>query len=418
MSSILLYSEVNGVCILVLLLLAIKIRKATFIQRQRNLLFWVLALNIVFSMLDAVWVFVNHRSFQISIALNWLLNIGYYILSGALGYLWLKYSETVQKSAFASDQKHRIIALLPLLLLALLTLLSPKTGWMFSIDESNRYHRGPAYAIQLLCSYGYIVFTAAKALLLSFQTNDYRKKSELRVLSTYVIPTLLTGISQVFFSEYPILCIGNTIGLLYVYLSLQEQLVSTDPLTKLNNRNQMNAYLSTKLVHLDAESSLYLIMIDADDFKSINDQYGHTEGDHALILIAGALMKACSNRHFFISRYGGDEFAVICDLETNDPIENVCHSIHAELKKVQAPYALTLSMGYARYTPDLKNQQDFIEKADRELYKVKKAEKTRNDPSSICHSTLSKWRKKHVNDFCGNLHDKRHGAVDYRHSLS
>lgn len=375
MANSILYSEINLVCILILLLLSIKVKKSMFLQEQRHLFYLVMVSNILFLLLDAVWIFINNNVFAITIYVNWLLNSCYYILSGILGLLWFMYSETVQESKLVREKRYQLISLIPITVLVILTLISLKTGWLFYIDSDNIYHRGPAYIIQLVSSYGYVIFTAIKALYLSFHTEDYQRKKDLRTLFTFVIPTLIAGSLQVISSVFPILCIGNTFGILYVYVTLQEQLVSVDPLTKLNNRNQLFQYLSSKMAHVNENKILYLLMMDIDYFKSINDQYGHVEGDKALKTVAGCLIKACSNKHYFISRYGGDEFIIICELDQGDSVALLCDSIHNHLENVNTPYKLSLSIGYASYTDTFKNQQDFIAKADAELYKVKKQRK-------------------------------------------
>lgn len=373
MTNAILYSEINAVCVLFLVLICNKSQKAMYSQEQRNLFFKVAISNIVFLCLDMIWIFINNNVFVIAVFINWLLNGCYYICSGLLSFYWFQYSETVQESKLVREKRYRWIAFIPISILIILTFVSLKTGWLFYIDKQNIYHRGQAYVLQLLTSYGYVLFTALKAFYLSFHTDNYRRKSELRTLAAFVVPTLLAGSLQVAFPGFPILCLGNTFGILYVFMSLQEQLISLDALTRLNNRNQLFQYLSTKLHQPQERKALYLLIMDVDYFKSINDQYGHIAGDAALKIVADCLMKVCEKRNYFISRYGGDEFIAICELEPTDSIQSVCDDIHAELREADTPYPLSVSIGYARYSPDIKSQQEFIEKADQELYKVKKS---------------------------------------------
>ncbi len=63
--------------------------------------------------------------------------------------------------------------------------------------------------------------------------------------------------------------------------------------------------------NVDQAEDVYLLMMDADGFKQINDRYGHVEGDHALQVVATALKDVCSASGGFIARYGGDEFVVL-----------------------------------------------------------------------------------------------------------
>lgn len=89
-------------------------------------------------------------------------------------------------------------------------------------------------------------------------------------------------------------------------------------------------------------------MLDVNKFKSINDQYGHTKGDHALKTVADCLRKSCCQRSYFVARYGGDGFTVVCELESDNSIDDVCERIHNTLAEANAAYPLTVSIGYAK----------------------------------------------------------------------
>lgn len=79
-------------------------------------------------------------------------------------------------------------------------------------------------------------------------------------------------------------------------------------------------YLSQKFKSFNSDDStknLYLMMLDVDDFKKINDIFGHLEGDFALKLVADSLKKVAADTSCFISRLGGDEFVVVCEKEND-----------------------------------------------------------------------------------------------------
>jgi diguanylate cyclase (GGDEF)-like protein len=372
MSSNILYAEVNVACILVLMLIGVKAKKCMLLQSQRRGFLAVVISSVLLFSLDAVWIFVDSNMLPISMTWNWLLNGAYYILSGLMGYIWFCFSETIQESRFSTERKFRVAAFLPVLVLIILTVLSYHDHLLFFIDADNAYQRGPGYPFQLTLAYGYIIFTAAKAFICSLHTSDYRKKIALRTVAAYVIPTIIAGTLQIIFSGYPFFCVGSTLSVLYVFLTMQEQMVSIDPLTQLNNRNHLFQQLSIKIERTNKKQSLYLLMLDVDRFKSINDKYGHTEGDNALRAVADCLKKSCNRRNFFIARYGGDEFTVVCALDAKHPVEDVCERIRSSVSKATVPYPLSVSIGYAKYTDDIKTQQELIALADKELYNNKK----------------------------------------------
>ena len=92
--------------------------------------------------------------------------------------------------------------------------------------------------------------------------------------------------------------------------------ISTDPLTRLNNRGQLAGYISQKSNIYHENRLTIVIMFDINDFKLVNDTYGHAEGDRALILVANALKEVTRNHSMpmFLARYGGVEFILVVHL--------------------------------------------------------------------------------------------------------
>lgn len=118
-------------------------------------------------------------------------------------------------------------------------------------------------------------------------------------------------------------------------------------------------------------------MIDLNKFKQINDQYGHVEGDRALIRTADALKIACADNVIktFISRYGGDEFIIVAKTEDEDKVKELCGTIKDTLNRLNSEanseYDLTASIGYSSYSGDVMKFQEALGQADEALYKEK-----------------------------------------------
>lgn len=184
----------------------------------------------------------------------------------------------------------------------------------------------------------------------------------------------MAGVFQVFYSG-PCLSVGIMLSMLQLYIVCQEQLISTDPLTGLNNRNRFETYMLSLFSNVDQAEGVYLLMMDADGFKQINDRYGHVEGDHALQVISAALKEVCSASGGFIARYGGDEFVVLQKATTEQDIICLCAAINDELVRAEVPYLLRMSIGYARVGDGVDTWQDLLRAADAELYRVKAEKK-------------------------------------------
>lgn len=167
------------------------------------------------------------------------------------------------------------------------------------------------------------------------------------------------------------------------------KLAYADPLTKLPNRNQLVEWMKESM--RDEGDTVTAFFIDIDQFKSINDHYGHTTGDLVLQEVAVRL-KNSIRKTDFISRQGGDEFIII--LNNNDTEEEVTRVAERVLSNASEPIFykntqihITLSIGISMgsYRKDIA-KTDFIEtlirQADTAMYQVKK-----QAGNSYCFST-------------------------------
>lgn len=152
--------------------------------------------------------------------------------------------------------------------------------------------------------------------------------------------------------------------------SLKEQ-SGRDAATGLLHRQ---AFFESLAKRRRASDSGVFIMIDIDNFKSINDSFGHLEGDRALSLVAGALL-ASTRESDLVGRYGGEEFCVFCpgsDLDTGMKIaERIRCSVEAiDFCPRGDPQGLTVSVGVS---PGGHNSiEAMIEAADAALYDAKR----------------------------------------------
>lgn len=148
-----------------------------------------------------------------------------------------------------------------------------------------------------------------------------------------------------------------------------EELAEIDGLTKVANRRSLDKYIA-QLVEEGKTFSFSLL--DVDNFKSVNDIYGHPEGDASLTRIAGILTEIFGQRVF---RYGGDEFAVVSFEEPQSVAEKM-NSVNLRLQKEVRQYALQICAGvYHRQPQD--DERRVFELADCALYEAKQNGKAR-----------------------------------------
>jgi diguanylate cyclase (GGDEF)-like protein len=147
-----------------------------------------------------------------------------------------------------------------------------------------------------------------------------------------------------------------------------------DPLTKIFNRRAMDTYLEKICARKNLNHELHLLLLDIDDFKKINDLYGHVAGDKLLIYLANLLQKTLRDGDKLF-RYGGEEFVIILNRIEEDACMDITHRILEAVRSNRLIYkgkslCVTMSIGATKYhngdTPTT-----LIERADRALYKSK-----------------------------------------------
>ena len=158
------------------------------------------------------------------------------------------------------------------------------------------------------------------------------------------------------------------------------RLSATDPLTGLPNRRRLEEVLNLEFRRArDSRQPMALAMIDIDHFKHYNDHYGHTTGDRCLQTIATALQQAVRGNDL-VTRYGGEEFAVIMPDADPDVALTIARRLHAAITNLATPHPhtpsgiVTISIGLSTTTSPAPGQrpEQLLERADRELYQAKR----------------------------------------------
>ena len=152
---------------------------------------------------------------------------------------------------------------------------------------------------------------------------------------------------------------------------------SIDPVTKLNNRTLFNKIINQEIDFAQRyDQKLLLMMIDLDNFKKINDNFGHNIGDVLLNLLGQELTKFM-RRSDLVFRYGGDEFCIILRNSILDGAKKLANRVRNNIDENEfncndVKIKISVSIGLAKLHDD-DDSITFIERADKLLYKAKNA---------------------------------------------
>lgn len=206
-------------------------------------------------------------------------------------------------------------------------------------------------------------------LLMSSIMNDYAEsQNQIHINNESTISDL----------SYKVSTTATFIEELETKLNIVEESVLVDELTTIGNRKGYVEAINKERKSWSASKlPLSLMLIDADNFKRINDTYGHNVGDQVLKCIGQTLKKQIRSTDY-VARYGGEEFVVIMpatDLKESvllaKKLKKIINNLKFELRTKDKVLTITCSFGLATFTERRSNTTDVFIAADKALYKAK-----------------------------------------------
>jgi diguanylate cyclase (GGDEF)-like protein len=164
------------------------------------------------------------------------------------------------------------------------------------------------------------------------------------------------------------------------------ELSTRDPLTYAFNRRQFDQILDSELQRTGRSGRpLSLVMVDIDDFKTLNDIHGHQQGDDCLIRVLRALEMSAQRSADLVARYGGEEFAIILPETDREGALRIAESMRVAVASLALPHpgtpiscVVTISAGVTTFQPPAEaSAARLVETADRALYEAKRLGRNR-----------------------------------------
>lgn len=282
---------------------------------------------IIFQLfLETITCIINRHKGIGFIPLSYILHLCLFITAPILSYYGYI---LIQNFIFHNKRmvkKYEIVVKLPIIMNTILTCFSIKYHFVFYIDQLNVYHRGTYFLCFSVITYFYFIL----GFILVVRKRRLIVKQEFIYLLLFSILPLIGGIIQTVFYGPLLMWSSSAFSLIIIYVYLQQRMVYLDYLTGVWTRGYFVYYIENYLI-LNKNKKLGIIYCDMDDFKSINDLFGHLEGDRAIITTTN-IIKSALHKNNIIARMGGDEFAIILQEASTEVLEET-------IKKIQNAFA-------------------------------------------------------------------------------
>jgi diguanylate cyclase (GGDEF)-like protein len=204
-----------------------------------------------------------------------------------------------------------------------------------------------------------------------FLTRRYEKENGARIffsIEMFLYPILLGAGLQFMFYGLSLAWLSSAVGLTGLYMMQQNEVAYIDSTVDTYNREYMNHILSSWIIR---GSSFAGVMLDIDRFKSINDRFGHSEGDRALKNVTN-ILKDSRKDNEWVFRFAGDEFVILKLTDSRDGLVPYMEEVNRRLEEynhADHPYELALSYGMSFF--DTGNVDTFMKEMDDRMYDLK-----------------------------------------------
>ena len=366
--------EINILFLLVLAIIFWQIHHSVSQQMSRVLFRYVVFGSIITLTLDTVWMLIDGQIFPGCITANKLVNMAFLGITGIMGGVWYLY--ILDFLGYDLTKRRILMILTPGIILVILNVLTLKTGWIFTVNENNVYIRGPWFPLQTIGALSTLAASLIHLIIFYFLPHTKIPKRQIGLqISFYSVPFIGTVLALPI-SGMPGTWTCSAVSIILMYMNDQDNAVQRDSLTGLNNRKNLEQIFKAYTRQIREKHQLFLFMLDLDNFKQINDTYGHTTGDQVLVEASGLIMQSLEGKQGYLARYGGDEFLVMCFFGGETDAIQYKKALQEDFSQWNNehndPYSLSCSIGYARCKKS-GSLEELVQTADKNLYADKRS---------------------------------------------
>ena len=360
----------NGITILMMWFLLICRRKNRENLHMEDKLYDGMALvNLLGALFETIAFLVDGNKFIGGVEINYVANSVCFVGTVSIGFLWCLYVDLRIYRNYKRTAKKAGIIMIPWLVEVVAVVCNLfGTGILFKISENNIYQRSNGAIIGYVSLMIYFVYS----VYLVYHSKRQGINLSFFPVMYFVGPCLAGVLIQFFFYGITSSWVSVAIALSFVQMQSYAENLYMDELSGLYNRRYFNAVLAEK--ENMNRRSLHGIMMDINDFKSINDNLGHSVGDHAICTMGNILFKSIPDAGMAI-RYAGDEFIVLLLGVDEECMISTMKEINDNLAEFNEsgtePFRLSVSMGCAEFGEN-DDAESFLTSMDDRMYEEKR----------------------------------------------
>ena len=304
--------------------------------------------------------------------LEYVLKVTEYMGNSLFAFMWAVYADFKLFSDVNRLKRRYSILVIPALLIMLASIINFFTPVFFEIDPITCvYRRSGLYIIPNIVVFFYLMY----GTVLIYKNKDKVGKYLFLPAVIFMLPIILGATLDFLFYGIELKLMGIAIALNSIFINVQNEMSYTDSLSGLLTRQYMVNYLLTEKSRISSGKKVAGIMLDIDQFKTINDTYGHLVGDEAIGTVGQLLHDIVSEKDLAV-RFAGDEFVIIKNYHDKKEVQELVLAIHAAAEQfnqtTEKPYRLQFSVGSSFFDKNKDTIDTFLERMDTAMYEEKK----------------------------------------------
>ncbi len=335
-------------------------------NKENNLMLMTMLIVILACIADIVAFASDGRDGQGMFYAVYISNFLLYLANMIIGPIWIVMVLSHVSGHFPVSQKILVYSVCAVGTAVLIV--NFFTGKVFFIDGNNVYGRGPLFWLYTVIQFvfiadGIVLYIIAK-----------RKGGILKFFPAvqFVVPIFTGIIIQACFYGVSAIWPCLSVSVCGLVTSLQNENIFIDRLTGIYNRFYLDNL--KQRVSRTKKTVFAAMMIDMNGFKNINDSFGHSTGDEALIAAATLLSEAVGYSGI-VTRYAGDEFVIVLNTSNESNVEEIKEKIYSLLdrynKESGKPYKLSVALGHSVLDLSTKTVDELLKEVDDKMYKNK-----------------------------------------------